>query len=237
MKPVIAIGGDLKTTPVEVVRIKLSYVEAIRHAGGVPLVLPCLTAEELGPVLERVDGVVLSGGEDVDPRGLGIELHPAAEVMDPRRQSAEIALAKAVLAGSIPTLGVCLGMQVLCFAAGGALHQHLPDAGYAGLLDHRAEHPVELLAGSRLAALIGTSLPRVISHHHQAVARVPEPFRQVGRASDGVVEAIESTDGRFLFGVQWHPERSPQSPDTQRLFRALVEAAGRARDGSRTLRS
>jgi gamma-glutamyl-gamma-aminobutyrate hydrolase PuuD len=225
--PVIAIGGDLKATPVEVVRIKLSYVEAVRRAGGIPLVLPCLDEREIGIALERVDGVILSGGDDVDPRERGVALHAQAFPMDPRRQKAELALAHAVAQRNLPTLGICLGMQVLCFAAGGELFQHLPDSGIEGVLDHRAAHPVELMPGSRLAALLGTHLPYVVSHHHQGVSRVPAGYRQVGRASDGVIEAIESTDGRFLYGVQWHPERSPETADSKALFRALVEAARR----------
>lgn len=227
MKPVIAISGDLKSTPPEVVRIKLPYLEAIRRAGGVPVVLPAASREELAVLLERVDGVVLSGGDDIDLRARGVELHPRAEPMDPRRQAAELALAAYVLERRIPTLGVCLGMQILTVAAGGGMHQHLPDAGFEGLLDHRAEHEVEIMAGSRLAAILGNLRPRVVSHHHQAVVRIPTPFRQVARASDGVIEGFEAVDDRFLLGVQWHPERSPEAPETERLFRALVEAAAR----------
>lgn len=225
--PVIAIGGDLKATPVEVVRIKLAYVEAVRRAGGVPLVLPCLDEAELAVALERVDGFILSGGDDVDPRERGLELHPTAEVMDPRRQRAEVALANAAVQRNLPVLGICLGMQMLCYAQGGELFQHLPDSRVEGLLDHRAPHAVELMPGSRLAAMLGTQLPHVVSHHHQGVRRIPPGFRQVGRASDGVVEAIESVDGRWLYGVQWHPERSPETADSQALFRQLVDAARR----------
>src|SRR5262245_49086654 len=225
MKPIVAISGDLKTDPVPVARIKLAYVDAVRRAGGVPVVLPALGRDEIEAVLARVDAVVMSGGDDLDLRDIGIPLHPESEPMPPRRQAAELALAKELLARDLPTLGVCLGMQVLTVAAGGALHQHLPDAGYRGLLDHRAEHEVEVARGSRLAALLGSHRPRVVSSHHQAVATVPAGFREVARAPDGVIEALETTDERFLFAVQWHPERSPEAPETERLFRALVDAA------------
>lgn len=227
--PIIAISGDLKTGEVEVARLKLAYIEAVRGAGGVPVVLPFLRADELGTVLERVDGVILSGGDDVDPRERGVALHAQAFPMDPRRQSAEMALARCLLERDVPTLGICLGMQVLCYAAGADLHQHLPDAGISELLDHRAPHAAELLPDSRLAGLLGTTLPHVVSHHHQAVQSVPQPFRPVGRAADGVIEAIESTDARFFFGVQWHPERSPDTPDSRALFRALVATAAARR--------
>jgi putative glutamine amidotransferase len=224
VRPVIGIGGDVKREPVEVVRIKLAYLEAIRAAGGVPVVLPAVSEDELAVLLERVDGLLMSGGDDVDVRAFGRELHPKADLMHPRRQEAEFALARAALAGRKPTLGVCLGMQVLAIAAGGELHQHLPDAGVAGLIEHRGEHEVEILAGSRLGQILGTTRARVVSHHHQAVAKVPASFRLVARAPDGVIEGIEAQNGRFLVGVQWHPERSLESPETQRLFRAFVEA-------------
>jgi putative glutamine amidotransferase len=198
----------------------------------VPVVLPASEPGELDTLLARVDAVVLSGGDDVDVRALGRELHPAAEPMHPRRQAAELALARAVLERRVPALGICLGMQVLALAAGGELHQHLPDAGFSGLLDHRADHEVEVAPGTRLAAILAAPRPRVVSHHHQAVARIPAAFRESARASDGVVEAFEATDGRFLLCVQWHPERSPDAPETGRLFRAVVEAA-RERAGRR----
>jgi putative glutamine amidotransferase len=225
MKPIVAISADLEAEPVPRAQLKLAYVDAVRRAGGIPVVLPASSADELDELLARVDAVVLSGGDDVDVRALGRELHPAAEPMHPRRQEAELALARAVLERRLPALGICLGMQVVALAAGGELHQHLPDAGYAGLLDHRADHEVELAPGTRLAEILGTPRPRVVSHHHQAVASVPAAFRQAARAADGVVEAFEATDGRFLVCVQWHPERSPDAPETARLFRAVVDAA------------
>lgn len=223
--PIIAISGDLKTGEVEVARLKLAYIEAVRGAGGVPLILPSLRRDELEAVLDHVDGVILSGGDDVDPRERGVALHAQAFLMDSRRQSAEVALARCLLERDLPTLGICLGMQVLCYAAGADLHQHLPDADIPELLDHRAPHAVQLTPGSRLAGLLGTELPHVVSHHHQAVESAPHVFRPVGRAADGVIEAIESNDARFLFGVQWHPERSPETQDSRALFRALVAAA------------
>ncbi len=228
MRPIIGISGDLKSDPVAHVRLKLGYVDAVRRAGGIPVILPPLTPGDELELLRRVDGIVLSGGDDIDPRPLGGELHEQASPMHPRRQEGELALALAVLAHRVPTLGVCLGMQVLTVAAGGALHQHLPDAGYPNLLDHRAEHEVELMPGSRLQQIVGATRLRIVSHHHQGVARVPALLREVARSDDGVIEGLEAVDGRFLVAVQWHPERSPEAPDTERLFRALVEAAARA---------
>jgi putative glutamine amidotransferase len=225
VQPIIGVSGDIKLDPAPVVRVKLAYLDAVRRAGGIPMILPAAPRGEIERLLERVDGVLLTGGDDIDVRERGRDLHPSAELMDPRRQAAEMALAQAVLERRTPALGVCLGMQVLAYAAGGELHQHLPDAGYRNLLDHRVPHAVEVMPGSRLASILANPRPEVVSHHHQAVARSPASLRQVARASDGVIEALEATDGRFLVAVQWHPERSPDAPESQRLFRALVDAA------------
>jgi putative glutamine amidotransferase len=227
MRPVIAISGDVGDGDAPRVRLKLSYADAVRRAGGLPLVVPPLDEDEARELVGRVDAVVLSGGDDLDLRELGLDLHPACETMHPRRQAGELALARAVLERRVPALGICLGMQVLAVAAGGTLHQHLPDAGFAGLLDHRADHEVELAPGSRLAGLLRSTRPRVVSHHHQAVAELPAGWRASARSTDGVLEAFEATDARFLVGVQWHPERSGDAPETGRLFMALIDAARR----------
>lgn len=225
MKPVIGISGDVKGEPEPLVRIKLSYLDALRRAGAIPVVFAAGEPDEVPALLERVDGVVLSGGDDIDVRAFGLALHEKSELMHARRQAFEYALARALLERDIPTLGICLGMQMLGFAAGAELHQHLPDAGYAGLLEHRGLHEVEIERDSKLAAILGTARASVVSSHHQALARVPEPFRRAASSADGVIEAIEAPGKRFLVAVQWHPERSPDAADTERLFRALVDAA------------
>jgi len=196
----------------------------VRRVGGAVVVFPASDPEEAAALLERLDGVILTGGGDIDTLP-ATPLHAKAELMDPRRQAFDLALARAVMGASIPALGICLGMQELAVAAGAPLHQHLPDAGYSGLLDHRAAHDVAVEAGSRLAEAIGGAKARVVSHHHQAVASVPAPFRQVASSSDGVVEAFELPGKRFLVGVQWHPERALDAPETRSLFHALVAAA------------
>lgn len=225
MKPVIGVNGDLRREPEAIVRLKLSYVDAIRRAGGVPVVLPPQEPEDAAACLARVDGVVLTGGADIDVRESGVPLHASAELLEPRRQAFDLALAKAILDRPVPALGICLGMQMLCYAAGAPLHQHLPDAGLEGLLDHRAAHDVAIEPGSRLREALGAERATVVSHHHQAVARVPAPFRGVALSSDGVIEAVEAADRRFLVGVQWHPERSLDAPESRALFEAFVAAA------------
>jgi putative glutamine amidotransferase len=227
VRPIIGISGDVKSEPEPLVRIKLNYVDAVRRAGGIPIVFPACAPDEVPALLERVDGVVLSGGDDIDVREFGGELHPKAELMHPRRLAFEYALARNLLQRDTPTLGICLGMQMLAFAAGAELHQHLPDAGYDDLLEHRGRHEVTIERGSRLAAILGTERASVVSSHHQAVASVPPPLHRVATAPDGVIEAIETSGERFLVARQWHPERSPDAAETERLFRALVDAARR----------
>jgi putative glutamine amidotransferase len=232
MKPVIGINGDVKADPEPAIRIKLNYVDAVRRAGGIPVVLPAAAPEDAAALLERIDGIVLTGGGDLDVRGTGTELHASVELMEPRRQAFDLALARALRERTLreramPALGICLGMQELAFADGAPLHQHLPDAGIAGLLDHRAEHDVAIVPGSRLEKILGVRSARVVSHHHQGVTRAPGGMRVVATAPDGVIEAFEDPDAEFFIGVQWHPERAPQAQETQRLFAALVAAAGR----------
>lgn len=225
MKPVIGINGDVKTDPELSIRVKFNYIDAVRRAGGVPLVLPATSPEDLPYLLKRVDALILTGGGDIDVRPLGTQLHPSVQLMHPRRQDFDWALSRAVLGGAIPTLGICLGMQMLAVVGGGKIIQHLPDAGYENMLDHRGWHDVNITNGSRLAAIVGNVKLNVVSHHHQGIERVPEGFRVVATAPDGVMEAFEATDGRFILGLQWHPERDPQAPETQHIFRALVETA------------
>jgi putative glutamine amidotransferase len=231
MKPLIAINGDVKSDPEPAIRIKLNYVDAVRRAGGIPVVLPAAAPEDAAVLLGRIDGLVLTGGGDIDTRAGGVPLHSSVELMDPRRQGFDLALARGVLERPMPTLGICLGMQMLAFAEGAPLHQHLPDAGIVGVLDHRATHDVEIDPASRLGAILGIRRARVVSHHHQGVARAPERWRVAATAPDGVIEAIEDPAEAFFIGVQWHPERAPESAETQHLFRALVEAAARAKAG------
>jgi gamma-glutamyl-gamma-aminobutyrate hydrolase PuuD len=225
VRPIIGINADVRARPDPHLYLKAPYIEAVRRAGGIPVVLPALQGEELEGALDRIDALVLTGGDDVDTRELGVALHPAADLMDPRRQRSDLALARLVLERSTPVLGICLGMQELAIAAGAALHQHLPDAGYPGLLNHRQSHPVTVARGSRLAAIVGAEAFDVVSNHHQAIERVPAPFCEVARAPDGVIEAFELPGDRYFVGVQWHPERAPAAPETRALFASLVNAA------------
>ena len=209
-----------------------TYVAATSKAGGIAVLLP---PQEAGTdeVLDRVDGLVLTGGADVDPARYG-EV-PAERTSAPRvqRDEWEMALARAALRRDIPLLAICRGLQVLNVVLGGSRHQHLPDvAGHEG---HQPSPGVfgavnvGIAPGTRTAGLIGSRL-RVSCHHHQALARLAPGLKVTGRADDGTVEAVEVPGQAFAIGVQWHPEED--SADG-RLFAALAEAGQRYRKGIR----
>lgn len=209
-----------------------AYVRALLLAGALPVPLPYVrTSTEAREVLARLDGLVFSGSEDLDPALWGEPRHPRTELMHPARMSSELLYAREALAARAPALGICGGMQTLNVACGGSLHQHVPDvtAGSPDALEHSdrsygRRHPVAVEPGSRLAALLGPA-PQVNSHHHQAVARLGAGLRAVAFAPDGIVEAWEAPDAPFLLGVQWHPERLGAEAGSPALFAALVEAA------------
>ena len=202
------------------------YAQAITTAGGIPLLLPPTEpyAESARAVVTRLDGLVISGGADVDPAHYGEPAHPATVKTRPDRDAWELALLDAAAEAGLPTLGICRGMQVMAVHAGGHLDQHVPD-----VVGHERHNPggdrygttgIKVDPESRLAALVGESGPASF-HHHQSVRDHPG-FTAVAWAEDGLLEAIEDPTHRFRLGVQWHPE-----VDTDRgLFRGLVEAAG-----------
>lgn len=218
--------------------VPLNYVEAVQRAGGVAVLIPPddALAREPAIVLDRIDGLLLIGGPDVEAARYGAEAHPLAEAPVRARDATELRLVQAAAARGLPTLGICRGMQVINVAAGGTLRQHLPDE--VGHEDHRrvigsfdgVDHDVRLHPGSRAAAAAGGIRGTVKSHHHQGVAEVGAGLEVTAWSElDDLPEAIEDRDGRFLVGVQWHPEADAES----RVIAGLVEAA-RARVDART---
>ena len=208
--------------------VRPAYVAALHRAGAIPVALPFVAGEdEAGAILERLDGVVFSGGFDIDPLLWGEARHPATVLMHPARQATDLAFARAVLRRPLPALGICGGMQVLNVAAGGSLHQHVPDV--TSEVEHadgepRRFHPVRTADGSRVAGLLGPEL-RVNTLHHQAVARLGAGLVASAWSPDGLVEALEDPSRSFLVGVQWHPERMTGDPLQEGLFGALAAAA------------
>ncbi len=202
-----------------------SYADAIVRAGGVPLLLPPATddPDAAAAVVERLDGLVISGGADVDPAQYGEQPHDRTGAVRPDRDAWELALLTSAAAANLPTLGVCRGMQVMAVAAGGTLEQHTPD-----LVGHDGHNPspgafgdIEVTTGdaSALHSILGTAVT-VRCHHHQSVHSHPG-YVATAWAADGSLEAMEAEGKRFCLGVQWHPEAGRD----QRLFDALVTAA------------
>ena len=205
-----------------------SYVELVASAGGLPMLLPPIVPRDLGraavAAVARIDGLVLTGGADIDPERYGAARHAETDAPRSGRDAWELALLDAALTIDLPVLAVCRGAQLLNVARGGTLHQHLPevvrDDAHRPVPGTYARVHVQADAGSRLAAIVGDTA-EVRCHHHQAIDRVGDGVAVCARAGDGTVEGIELAGFRFAVGVQWHPEASGD----ERLFAALVDAA------------
>lgn len=207
-----------------------AYVDAVLRAGGQPVIVN--EARDPKELLARVDALVLTGGPDVDPARYGEAAHPSVYGVDAADDEFECALAEAALVRSVPTLAICRGIQVLNVARGGTLHQHIaddpgvPPHGRPGEAGGARRHEVALDADSLVAQVMDATRVTASCHHHQAIATLGDGLRVVGRAADGIVEALE-LDGAFLLAVQWHPEDTAADDcEQQRLFDALVNRAG-----------
>jgi putative glutamine amidotransferase len=232
---VIGIPCDVRREARPLAFVFENYVRRVERAGGVPMLLPPVRAlERIAPALDRVDGVLFVGGEDIDPRAYGEEPLPTHEPVADGRGAFDLAVARAVLARAVPVLGVCYGCQLLAVASGGALWQDVPSqvdgaGGHGGRYPDLPNHPIDVLGGSRLHTIVGATRLAVNTAHHQAVKRLGEGWTVTARADDGIVEAIEGpADGPFALGVEWHPELMEGAPEQQRLFDALVHAASAA---------
>ena len=209
-------------------------VQGVERAGGWPVLVPPGLAEgTLRGLLPQLDGLLLSGGGDLDPARYGAPPHPLAAGIDPARDAAELALTRWAVYQGRPLFGICRGAQVLNVALGGTLYGDVSE--HPGAVRHtypdtaaaERPHPVEVEEGTRLATVLGVPELAVNSLHHQAVREVAPGLRVAARAPDGLVEAVELPAHPFALAVQWHPESLPAAPEMQRLFAALVAAAGR----------
>jgi putative glutamine amidotransferase len=207
-----------------------AYSDQVQRAGGIAVLLPPdpRASEDPEPWLDLLDGLIITGGADVDPEAYGAEPDPLTGGTVPERDAFEIALARGAMERDLPLLGVCRGMQIMNVARGGTLIQHLPDS--VGHEDHRrtmgsfdnADHDVRLADGSLAERVVGEPLHATKSHHHQGVDRIGEGLEVTGWATvDELPETIEDPNCAFALGVQWHPEVDPRSP----LIPALVERA------------
>jgi putative glutamine amidotransferase len=207
----------------------LPYLRGLEAAGGLPLVMPPLSDDAIEPLLDRLDGICLSGGPDLDPAGYGAEPHPELGPIEPNLDRFELAVARRADAREMPILAICRGTQALNVVRGGALHQHLPEISTTIVHRQRTpgnqtSHPVEIEPGSRLAAVLGGREIDVNSFHHQAIDRLGEGLVVSARAPDGTVEGVEDPSRPFLIGVQWHAETLVHRPYEAALFRRFVEA-------------
>jgi len=212
----------------------LKYLRAIEKTGGVPVVVPPLSDRALlAALLDRVSGVCLTGGPDLDPAAYGQPQHERLGPTWRQLDACELALAELADARDLPVLGICRGAQALNVARGGTLHQHLSDR-YGDDIEHRQRdsarqptHWVSLVETSRVSRILGCRRTRVNSFHHQAIDRLGDGLRVTGLAPDAVIESFEAVDRSFLIGVQWHAEGLIDRPRQANLFRAFVTAAQR----------
>jgi putative glutamine amidotransferase len=246
LAPIIGITATLKEDADAVaerplgkfVRADLDYVEGVAGAGGVPVVLPPTGDEGAAEaMIHSLDGLLLSGGSDLDPGYYGEEPLPELGITLPERDAFETVLVGQALRRGIPIFGICRGMQVLNVALGGTLYQDLPSQWEGDVLEHRLDtpkwqptHEVRVTDGSYLAEIMGREVVKVNSYHHQGIKDLAEGLLATGCSSDGVIEAVEAEDvsERWLLGVQWHAEAMRGAgPQQESLFEAHVSAAER----------
>ncbi|MDB5290624.1 MAG: peptidase [Phycisphaerales bacterium] len=230
-RPVIGITVDTSDKP-DQYESPIAYATSVEKAGGLPLLLPYQTDLALIPqIVDILNGVLFSGGNDLDPALYGETYHPKAVPIDPARQRFELALMAEVERRRTPALGICLGSQLMNVYRGGSLAQFLPETPRDPAIEHRKidgvlpRHSIHLDPGTVAVQAIGKSDIDANSSHKQAVKRVGKGLRVIGTSPDGVIEGIEDPSLPLFLGVQWHPERLHDEADHLALFRLLVDKA------------
>ncbi len=242
-KPVIALNADLRAAQGDkpaVSYVPAGYYDAVLQAGAIPMILPPLAEEsDIHQMLDHVDGVLLVGGADLDPRRDGWMMHPTVRPLDARRESFDRMLARIVTDRRIPAFGIGVGMQLLNITMGGNLYLHLPEDVPTALphkdpLDPAHRHTLELVPGTIMERVYGDGELRVNSMHHMAIDELAPCFDVSARCPDGIVEAIESnTPDWFAMGTQFHPEADTASALDMRIFEEFVMGA---KEGSTAVR-
>ena len=235
MKPLIGITTNQSQNVYvqRTIMLMQSYVNAVLQAGGVPVLIPSLIADDgWNVVYSRLDGILFSGGGDISLEHFSGEPHPRIEDVDLSRDSIELKLVHAAASDGKPFLGICRGCQVMNVALGGTLYTHIPDQlskaldhSYPGNMRTVLVHEVKIEEGTRVAEIYGEPIIKVNSLHHQGLKDIAPSLRVAGHAPDGLVEAIELPDHPFGLAVQWHPEWLTDQESTRNLFRKFVEAA------------
>lgn len=224
MKPIIGITQDMEYKKDGAgfrAYLHKSYADSVYRMGGMPLMLPII-ADAASEYADRIDGLLLSGGDDIHPRHYGEELAEGVSLSPDERTTFEFALLKETLARKKPVLGICLGVQTINVYFGGSLHQDIP--GHKGK-DDDLYHEVTLAEGGRLRQILGVGRLRVNSYHHQALKGIGKGLIASASSEDGIVEAVELPGEQFVVGVQWHPERMVEDPFAEKLFKAFIEAS------------
>jgi putative glutamine amidotransferase len=241
-KPLIGIGTDIFIEAGHRDRafVYMTYVDSLRRAGAIPVLIPP-QPENAAALVAELDGIVLAGGFDCDPSVYGEEPHPTVEPMDERRQQNDMSLAKLARERNLPTLGICLGMQMMNVAAGGSLVQDINSEIETEILHEsspsaRLRHDVTVEPGTKLAKVIAARDLNVNSSHHQSVKNVGRGLNVTAKAPDGVIEGLEDPNHPFYVGVQWHPEDMPGEASASAIFGAFVEAARRYAAGKESSR-
>ena len=218
-----------------IVLLLQSYIEAVIQAGGVPVLIPSLIAEDgWNEAYSRLDGILFSGGGDIGLAYSPGDPHPRIDEVDLQRDSIELKMVQAAAVGGKPFLGICRGCQVLNVALGGTLYTHIPDQlpnaldhSYPGNMRRALVHEVKIEEGTQLAEIFGEPILNVNSLHHQGLKEIAPALRVAGHAPDGLVEAVELPDHPFGLAVQWHPEWLTDQEPTRNLFRRFVHTAGK----------
>jgi putative glutamine amidotransferase len=232
MRPVIGVTCDYDWETGNS-QLRPGYFEGVYRSGGLPFLIPVLESSGAADVIVRLDGLLLTGGQDIDPRFFHEEPHPAIGWVNPCRDELEIALCREAEERGIPVFGICRGVQLMNVAMGGDLYQDIrTGTETGGVLCHDQPapkwygfHEVRIQEGSKLREILGTGLIRANSFHHQAVRRPGRSLYATAHTSDGIIEAIESDAHPFFIGVQWHPERMLENRTMIKLFEALVRNA------------
>ena len=229
--PLIGLNCDYQSNTTHPVRDQIGlytpYYQALLSAGALPVVVPIVDdPAALTEYLNRLDGFLFTGGEDIPPQAYGQQKHPATVEVHPRRFANDRLLAELVLQREIPVLAICMGLQLVNVVYGGSLIQDIQTDIEHTPVDEGNDsyHSIVLEEESLLHDILGATEIEVNSAHHQAVAKLAPGLRVLARAPDGIVEAVQLTDREFFLGVQWHPERIVDRPEQLRLFEAFVSA-------------
>lgn len=232
--PLIGVNMNVQGTDWDSGRFDLGsrYIDAVTSAGGIPVILPPVMDDaSLARYVEMCDGFLMTGGRDISPALYGVdEVHPEAEIMNPRREAFDFRLIRAVLEADKPLLGVCLGSQEINVALGGSMVQDIPSET-STTINHKpgngriGAHTVDITTGSLLHDIVSTTTLSVNSIHHQACDRLGSGVLVMARAPDGIVESYAVEEKDFVLGVQWHPEALTEYPEQLSIYQALIRAA------------